>query len=277
LEPILNDGALSEFSLGMAMSNRSIAGSERSRKGKLHVGTSGWTYADWKGRFYPEDVPKKSRLEWYASQFNTTEINGSFYRTPSIDAVQAWAASTPRDFLFAWKASKYITHWKRLGPSSQNSIELLESRLELLGSKCGPVLFQLPARFQADNMRLTAFLAMLSPKHRYAFEFRHRSWYDDSTFSLLSDHDIALCISDHHDAPSQWIATARHVYVRGHGPTGQYKGRYSVPILTKWSRKIAEWQREGRTVYVYFDNDQKSAAPFDARKIVEVMEGASRT
>jgi uncharacterized protein YecE (DUF72 family) len=154
-------------------------------------------------------------------------------------------------------------------------MELLEGRLELLGSKCGPVLFQLPARFQADNVRLAAFLQKLSPKHRYAFEFRHRSWYDDSTFSLLSDHDIALCISDHHDAPSQWIATARHVYVRGHGPTGRYKGRYSVPMLKKWSRKIAQWQQEGRTVYVYFDNDQKSAAPFDARKIIELMGGVN--
>jgi uncharacterized protein YecE (DUF72 family) len=134
------------------------------------------------------------------------------------------------------------------------------------------VLFQLPARFQADNERLASFLEMLPPKYRYAFEFRHGSWYDDSTFQLLENRGIALCISDHHDAPSPWIATARHVYLRGHGPTGRYKGRYSVPTLKKWRREIARWQNEGRSVYVCFDNDQKSAAPFDARRLLGLME-----
>jgi uncharacterized protein YecE (DUF72 family) len=118
---------------------------------------------------------------------------------------------------------------------------------------------------------LASFLGMLSPNYSYAFEFRDASWYEKATLALLSHHGVALCVSDHHDAPSPWIATARHVYVRGHGPTGRYKGRYSARTLAKWSRDIADWRRQGRAVYVYFDNDQKSAAPLDARKLVQIM------
>jgi uncharacterized protein YecE (DUF72 family) len=185
------------------------------------IGTSGWTYDGWRGEFFPDAVPKRNWLTWYGTQFCTTEINGSFYRTPSEDAVRGWRRQTPSHFQFAWKASKFITHWKRLGPTSQNSIDLMESRLRLLGPKLGPVLFQLPARFQANRERLAAFLRMLSRRRRYAFEFRHDSWYDESILTLLRDHDISLCLSDHHDAPAPWIVTASHVYVRGHGPTGR--------------------------------------------------------
>lgn len=254
--------------MNKAITGRS--GKRTTRAANLFIGTSGWTYADWRSRFFPKDIPKKSWLAWYGTQFNTTEINGSFYRTPSPEAVNAWASSTPQNFRFAWKASKFITHWKRLGPSSKNSIELLESRLALLGEKCGPVLFQLPARFEADRERLEQFIRWLPPQHRYTFEFRHGSWYKQSIFDLLADNDVALCISDHHDAPSPWIATADHVYIRGHGPSGQYKGHYSVSTLERWTREINKWQRQGRTVFVYFDNDQKSAAPLDARKLLEI-------
>lgn len=236
--------------------------------GRLHVGTSGWSYADWRGRFYPEDVARKTWLSWYADQFATVEINGSFYRTPSLDAVQAWRDQTPADFRFAWKASKFITHWKRLGETSRNSLALMETRLSVLGRKCGPVLFQLPARFMEDKERLGAFIATLSRQRLYAFEFRHPSWYDDAIFELLARHKISLCISDHHDAPSPWVVTAQHVYVRGHGPTGRYKGSYARKTLARWAEQIAVWRRDGRNVYVYFDNDQKSAAPRDAATLL---------
>jgi uncharacterized protein YecE (DUF72 family) len=238
---------------------------------RLFIGTSGWTYDGWRGPFYPRDVPKKRWLAWYATQFSTAEINGSFYRTPSLDAVRGWAEQTPKNFVFAWKASKFITHWKRLSDKSENSIDLMVTRLEALGPKAGPVLFQLPARFVADRARLAAFLSMLPTTYRYAFEFRDASWYDDAIFDLLRRHKIALCISDHHDAPAPWEVTARHVYVRGHGPTGEYRDNYPDKMLRKWARAIAQWRREGRSVYVYFDNDQKSAAPADARKLIEMV------
>lgn len=242
----------------------------KTRPARLFIGTSGWSYDDWRTRFYPEEIPRSEWLPWYAKLFRSTEINGSFYRTPSLTSVENWRRQTPSGFRFAWKASKFITHWKRLGKSSQNSLELMETRLSALGRKCGPVLFQLPPNFHADCPRLADFLLMLSPKRRYAFEFRHSSWYNDSVYALLSHHNVALCISDHHDAPAPWVATARHVYVRGHGPTGEYKGSYSKRKLALWAREIEASLEKNKNVYVYFDNDQKSCAPKDAARLLEL-------
>ena len=239
--------------------------------GKAFIGTSGWTYDGWRGPFYPKDTPKKRWLEWYATQFATAEVNGSFYRTPSLEAVRGWAEQTPKAFVFAWKASKFITHWKRLSEKPENSIALMVTRLEALGTKAGPVLFQLPARFSADRERLAAFLPMLPKNYRYAFEFRDASWYAEAIFELLHQHGCALCLSDHHDAPAPWEVTARHVYVRGHGPTGEYRDNYPDKTLRRWARAIDGWKRQRRTVYVYFDNDQKSAAPADARRLLELI------
>jgi uncharacterized protein YecE (DUF72 family) len=239
------------------------------------VGTSGWSYQSWRGPFYPIEVPKKDWLSWYGTQFASTEINGSFYRTPSVAAVRAWRKNTPKDFLFAWKASKFITHWKRLDQDTcANSITLLVSRLNLLGPKLGPVLFQLPANFEADCRKLTAFLRLLPRRFRYAFEFRHSSWYDAAVLRLLREQGVSLCISDHHHARAPWIATARHVYVRGHGPGGRYKDNYPDPALGDWADQICKWRRQGRIVFVYFDNDQKSAAPRDAQRLLEMLAAA---
>lgn len=238
------------------------------------IGTSGWTYDGWRGPFYPPDVPKKDWLGFYASRFPTAEINGSFYRTPSLEAVRGWREQTPPGFLFAWKASKFITHWKRLTEKCENSIELMETRLAILGPKLGPVLFQLPPQFTANRERLASFLKMLSRRRRqrrYAFEFRHTSWYETPIFDLLRDRDVALCISDHHDAPAPWEVTADHVYWRGHGPGGAYKDNYSDEQLRKLAGAIRKWRRSGRSVYVYFDNDQKSAAPADAQRLIEML------
>jgi uncharacterized protein YecE (DUF72 family) len=238
---------------------------------KVWIGTSGWTYDGWRGPFYPADVPKKRWLAWYSEQFHTTEVNGSFYRTPSLEAVRSWRDDTPEDFLFAWKASKFITHWKRLGDKSKNSIALMETRLAALGSKAGPVLFQLPARFKADRERLASFLKLLPKRSKYAFEFRDESWYDNAILEVLGNRDMALCLSDHADAPTPWVVTAGHVYVRGHGPTGQYKDRYAPKTLREWAGRIAMWKRRRLDVYCYFDNDQKSAAPKDAQRLEELL------
>jgi uncharacterized protein YecE (DUF72 family) len=231
------------------------------------IGTSGWSYRSWRGPFFPEELPARDHLAFYAGHFSTTELNGVFYRTPTEEAVRGWAERTPDKFVFAWKASKFITHWKRLSENSRNSLELMESRLRLLGGKVGPVLFQLPPQFAKNRERLAAFLKMLLKKRRYAFEFRHPSWYEHDVIDLLRDNDIALCISDHHDAPAPWLITAGHVYVRGHGPGGRYRGRYSPNTLAKWARLSEDMRRRGCTVYVYFDNDQKSAAPMDAARL----------
>jgi uncharacterized protein YecE (DUF72 family) len=196
----------------------------------------------------------------------------SFYRTPSLEAVRNWRDQTPKDFLFAWKASKFITHWKRLSEKSENSIALMKTRLKALSPKAGAVLFQLPPQFRKDRERLASFLKMLPRCYPYAFEFRHASWYEDDVLDLLRDHDVSLCLSDHHDAPSPWVITARHVYVRGHGPGGRYKDHYPDKTLRAWARDIRKWKRQRKTVFVYFDNDQKAAAPADAMRLKELVE-----
>jgi uncharacterized protein YecE (DUF72 family) len=242
---------------------------------KIWIGTSGWTYDGWRGPFYPEGVAKKRWLEWYGTQFKTTEVNGSFYRTPSIEAVEAWREQTPDEFVFAWKASKFITHWKRLSDASKNSIELMETRLKALGPKAGPVLFQLPARFKADRARLASFFKMLPKRYKYAFEFRDASWYEPEILELLKKRNVALCISDHHHAPSPWEVTADFVYVRGHGPTGEYHTEYGARVMKQWAETIRKWKRRALEVFCYFDNDQKSAAPKDARRLSNVLMRAS--
>lgn len=239
------------------------------------IGTSGWSYRPWRGPFFPEQMSARQHLEFYAQHFRTTELNGVFYRTPTEEAVRGWAQRTPDDFVFAWKASKFITHWKRLNDTSRNSLTLMESRLRLLGAKAGPVLFQLPPQFEKNRERLAAFFKLLSRKRRYAFEFRHPSWYEDDILDLLSGNGMALCISDHHDAPSPWLATAEHVYVRGHGPQGRYRGRYSPNSLDKWKRGLLGIRSRGHAVHVYFDNDQKSAAPKDAASLQEMISTSS--
>jgi uncharacterized protein YecE (DUF72 family) len=242
----------------------------------VRIGTSGWHYASWWGPFFPPDIRKQDALTWYASQFSATELNAPFYRTPTPEAVRGWVEQTPGDFVFAWKASKFITHWKRLSERSENSIELLESRLKVLGCKAGPVLFQLAPRFEANRERLASFITMLPKRRRYVFEFRHPSWYDDAILDLLREHDVALCISDHHHAPAPWEVTARHVYLRPHGPGGRYQGSYRADVLRTWARRIEHWRRAGRDVFCFFDNDQKSAAPKDARRLAELVAAGRR-
>jgi uncharacterized protein YecE (DUF72 family) len=238
---------------------------------RVLIGTSGWHYDSWRGPFFPKGLPLKNQLQYYASQFATTELNGVFYRTPSLDAVEAWRAQSGADFVFAWKASKFITHWKRLSNNSINSLALIEERLSVLGEKAGPVLFQLPPNFEADAERLASFFKLLSKKRRYSFEFRHPSWYQPHVLKLLSESNIALCLSDHHDAPAPWKRTADFIYIRGHGPGGRYKGHYSSQMLSDWAKRIRSWKKQGYDVFVYFDNDQKSAAPADALKLKQLL------
>jgi len=235
------------------------------------IGTSGWHYDSWRGPFYPANVPKRLWLSYYARHFSSTELNGVFYRTPTEDAVKTWYDQTPSDFVFAWKASKFITHWKRLEMSSRSSLSLMEGRLKLLRLKAGPILFQLPPNFTCNYERLADFLKMLPKRRQYAFEFRHKSWYVEGVYDVLRRHNAALCLSDHKDAPAPWIVSARHVYVRGHGPAGDYRNSYPDSTLQKWTDAIRKWQRQGRQVYVYFDNDQKSAAPKDAERLIKMV------
>jgi uncharacterized protein YecE (DUF72 family) len=239
---------------------------------RIFIGTSGWSYSSWRGPFFPKEVMAKHHLWFYATQFRTAELNGVFYRTPSLDAVRGWRDQTPDDFVFTWKASQFITHWKRLSERSRNSLALIDERLKILGAKAGPVLFQLPPRFTVNSERLDSFLRLVPRRWRCAFEFRHDSWYCNEVFDLLRSRDAALCVSDHHDAPAPWQVTASFVYIRGHGPTGRYHSHYPNRTLRDWARRMTTWKRSRKDVYVYFDNDQKSAAPADALRLMHFIQ-----
>jgi uncharacterized protein YecE (DUF72 family) len=235
--------------------------------GELRIGCSGWTYKDWTGPFYPAGTRDRERLEYYATRFDTAELNASFYRLPSPATVEGWARRAPAGFLFAWKVSRFITHNKKL-KDCEDSVDLVFGRVAPLGDKLGPALVQLPPMLHRDDERLARFLDLLPPAQRCAVEFRHPSWYAPAVFEILADRDAALCISDHHSAPSPWEVTASWIYVRGHGPGGRYRGRYPPAELADWARRLAEWRRQGRDAFVYFDNDIKSAAPADAQALM---------
>jgi uncharacterized protein YecE (DUF72 family) len=223
------------------------------------------------GPSFPWALAAKHQLEYYATQFETVELNGVFYRTPPTQSVERWRDETSRYFVFSWKASKFITHWKRLSENSINSLQLLNDRMSILGDKAGPILFQLPPDFEADAGRLGSFLTLLPERRRYSFEFRHPSWYAPNILRMLGDRNVALGISDHHDAPAPWERTADFIYLRGHGPSGRYEGRYSRATLAAWRESIRTWQRDLCDVYAYFDNDQKSAAPKDALALLRLL------
>ncbi len=245
-------------------------GQHKAKTGGFRIGTSGWHYADWWGPFFPETLKKKDALDYYATQFDAVELNSPFYRLPTETAVEAWRDGVPENFRFAWKASRFVTHFKRLLVDDR-SIDLLQDRLSRLEDRAGPVLFQLHPQMKVDRERLAGFVARLPNRWRYCFEFRHQGWYQQEIFDLLSEHDAALCISDHADAPAPRKVTASWVYVRNHGPSGRYHGSYSDEALKDWARDIGRWIEEGRDVWCFFDNDVKSAAPADARRLSEIL------
>lgn len=243
---------------------------------EIRIGTSGWHYRSWHGPFYPARLKIKDFLSYYIQHFDTAEINNSFYRLPTEQAVKAWHDATPKGFLFAWKVSRFITHMKRLKEIAE-SIDLVFGRMNALGDKFGPALFQLPPTFKADDEtreRVARCLALVPDGRRCAFEFRHPSWYEEATLRILRDHNAALCISDHADAPTPWDVTADFAYVRAHGTNGRYAGSYPAETLQDWAHRIADWHRRGRGVHVYFDNDIKSAAPGDARRLLRLVTDA---
>ena len=206
------------------------------------------------------DVPQRAWLEYYARRFDTVEVNNSFYRLPEEGVFAAWRERTPAGFLFAVKASRFLTHMKKL-KDPEEPVERLFSRARELRSKLGPVLYQLPTQMPKNVERLANFLDVLPPRGRHAIEFRHPSWYDDEVFRLLHRHKVALCLHDMAGSASPMSITAAFVYVRFHGATGRYDGGYSRDTLERW----AEWLKStGRPAYVYFNNDMGGHAPRDA-------------
>jgi uncharacterized protein YecE (DUF72 family) len=215
-------------------------------------------------------VASSDLLDWYAKQFDTTEINNTFYHLPSLSAVARWGNTVPGHFIFAVKASRYITHMKRL-KEPEEATEKFFSHLQPLTGHIGPILFQLPPSFKADIDRLARFLEILPEEYRYTFEFRHDTWFDEPVYELLRKHRAALCIADLDGKTSPEVITADFVYVRLHGPEKRYQGRYGKRRLRRWASRVEEWRDQGLDVYIYFDNDQKSKAPMDARDLLDMV------
>jgi uncharacterized protein YecE (DUF72 family) len=240
----------------------------------VRVGCSGWNYRDWRERFYPRGVPTRRWLRHYADFFDTVEVNSTFYRLASRSAVEAWVEDTPDHFLFAVKASRYLTHMKRLTDLKQG-IERFYERIEPLvdPSKLGPVVWQLPENFHRDDERLAAALEDL-PTGRHCFEFRHPSWFARDVYSLLRERGIALVIGDHPKWPFQtreltadWTLLRLH-----HGHRGR-RGKYSESELDTWAHRIAAWRRKAE-VFAYFNNDWEGFAIVNARSLKRRLSGA---
>ncbi len=239
-------------------------------KSPIHIGTSGWHYAHWQGTFYPADTQPADFLAYYKQQFRTVEINNSFYHLPEKKTFKAWRDGTPADFIFAVKASRYITHMKKLS-DPKPSVRKFFSRVEALGGKCGPILFQLPPRWHANAERLDDFLNALPSGHRYAFEFRDETWFSSAINEILEKYNAAFCIHDLAGVTSPLTVTADFVYLRFHGPDGPYQGSYSAKQLKYWANAIRQWRREGRAVYCYFDNDEQGFAPKNALALKKMV------
>jgi len=238
--------------------------------GSIRVGTSGWSYDHWKGPFYPARLAGGQMLAFYAEHFRTAEINSSFYRLPAQATLNRWRECTPADFLFTAKASRYITHMKKLG-DPRRSVSAFLRRIRLLGDKLGPILFQLPPSWRFDGERLAAFLAALSGEFRYAFEFRDRSWLNDEVYELLSRHGAAFCIYELDGFLSPREMTSDIVYVRLHGPDGPYRGSYDARSLAGWAADLRRWAALGCTVYCYFDNDERGYAARNALRLQSLL------
>ena len=213
---------------------------------RIRIGTSGWHYKHWLGTFYPEDTRPSEQFAYYLQHFNTVEINNSFYRLPTRQTFSKWKNSVPANFIFVVKASRFITHMKKLKDPAESLARFMEN-VSALDGRLGPILFQLPPGWKLNVERLAEFLQALPARRRYVFEFRNVSWYVDEIFALLKKHNCAFCIYELAGHLSPLKVTADFVYVRLHGPGSQkYQGSYSEAALQEWARRCKAWAKKAR-------------------------------
>ena len=240
----------------------------------IHIGTSGWSYRHWRGLFYPPKLPTKNWLAWYARHFDCTEINASFYRLPSIETVHDWMKHVPQDFLFCPKMSRFLTHMKKL----LHPEEPLERFFEVFApmNKCmGPVLVQLPPNFRFEYDRAEYFYKLISTSYRryeFVIEVRHDSWLEEKSLTLMSKYNIGLVISQSgHGFPYAELITAGNIYIRFHGPKELYASLYTDEMLEDFARRFLDWEKEGHTVWAFFNNDIHGYAIDNAKRMRELL------
>jgi len=241
------------------------------RPGNVCVGTSGWSYRHWRGVFYPAGLPTSGWLPYYAERFPCVEVNSSFYGLPREETVRSWAAGVPAGFRFALKASRFITHRKRLNDCAL-PLSRLMSAAEGLGPHLGPILFQLPPAWRLDLGRLATFLAVLPAGFRFALELRDPDWHRPAVYDLLDRHGVATCRFHLAGFESPDVVTGGWCYVRLHGPGAAYCGSYSETDLRRWADRARAWRRAGMDVYLFFDNDEAGYATLNAQRLRALLE-----
>jgi uncharacterized protein YecE (DUF72 family) len=237
---------------------------------QIHVGCSGWVYKHWRGIFYPDGLPQKRWFERYAEDFDTVEINASFYRLPLASTFEGWRDKGPPGFHYAVKVNRFITHMKKLLDCRTEVARFVELARPL-GDKLGPLLYQLPPSLHKDLERLETFLGWLPNDLDQVVEFRHKSWYDEEVLALLDRYGIGFVTHDLKGLKSPRWASGRTAYVRFHGAAGKYWGRYSDEGLTEWTDWCIEQSRLGRSVWCYFNNDIHGHAIEDARTLKSMV------
>lgn len=237
---------------------------------QVWIGCSGYVYKHWRNLFYPPDLPQSRWLDYYASHFPTVELNNTFYMLPPASTFEGWRDNSPEGFLFAVKASRFITHMKKLKDPELGVPRLFE-RAHLLGPKLGPVLYQLPPRWTFNEQRLQTFLQALPVGPLQALEVRETSWLNDRFFALLEQYHVAFCIASLPDYQSPLRATAPFVYLRFHGEREMYNYHYSLDELRRWRDIIARFTAEARPVYAYFNNDPHAWAIENALQLTELV------
>ena len=237
---------------------------------KYYIGTSGWHYEHWRGKFYPVELPKSKWLGFYARSFSTVELNNSFYHLPSEKAFANWRDSSPQVFCYAVKVSRFITHIKKLR-NVEDALEKFLERARLLGGKLGPLLYQLPPGLHRNDSLLEDFLKLLPRELSHVFEFRHESWLDKGVFDLLRKYNAGFCIYDMPDFTTPLEVTADFVYVRFHGSAWLYGGSYSDEELSNWAKNISGLARGKKAVYVYFNNDAEAFAVQNALTLAQKL------
>ena len=237
------------------------------------IGTSGWHYQDWRGGFYPGGLPTRSWLAHYAERFATVEVNNAFYRLPSEGTFAAWAGSTPADFIVAVKASRYLTHIKRLRDPAE-PVQRLLGRAGELGGRLGPILLQRPPNMKKDAPLLDEALQAFPPGVRVAVEVRHSSWFNDEVRSVLEAHGAAWCLADGGPVDIPRWRTADWLYVRFHRGTGKPSSCYTRSPLETWARRLAQLCDAGTDAFCYFNNDPHGCALRDARRFASAVRRA---
>jgi len=247
-------------------------------KAAIHIGTSGWSYKHWKDIFYPEGLKETDWLDFYAQQFMVTEINNSFYRLPKTTTTAGWEKKSPKGFTFCPKMNRYLTHMKKLNDPAE-SLERFFTAFEPLQNKMGPVLMQLPAAVAFHVEKTTALYTICKevyPQYRFAMEVRHPSWLSAESIALMETYNIAFVISQSGTGfPYAELVTAQHIYVRFHGPAALYASDYSDTQLQEFATLFKAWQKDGHSIWAFFNNDVGGFAFKNAGRLRELCEGSA--